>query len=367
MGVRQRFFRRAFKALHASGLSRALAPFTQGCGAIFMLHHVREPSKDAFRPNQHLEITPEFLVRAIERIRANGYEIVSLDECVDQLKTGYGRKRYAAITFDDGYRDNAQVALPILKEMGVPFTIFISSGLVDRTSDLWWIGLERIIASVDELQLASGPAAGGGISCRTLQEKEICFEKLCHWLTHEVGEKEQREIIRRLCSQYGIDLKAICDELMMTWDELRALSREPLVSLGAHTDGHYALARLEEGEARHQIGLSLDRMRKELGRSPKHFAYPYGNAVAVSPRDGRLVSEAGFASAVTTTPGVLRSASARSPMMLPRVSLNGRFQDPYIIDQYLTGAPFALYKATRWAFPTDAIKSGVSRLFPSTR
>ncbi|SHL72605.1 Peptidoglycan/xylan/chitin deacetylase, PgdA/CDA1 family [Roseibium suaedae] len=367
MGVRQRFFRKAFKALHASGLSRALAPLTQGCGAIFMLHHVRDPSSAAFRPNQHLEVTPEFLTSAIERIRSNGYEIVSLDETVDQLKSGYGRKRYAAITFDDGYRDNAEIAMPILKKLGVPFTIFVSSGLVDRTADLWWIGLERIIAKVDELQLATGPASGTGISCRTTQEKEICFEKLCYWLTHEVSEREQREIIRRLCEQYDVDLRAICDELMMTWDELRALSDEPLVSLGAHTDGHFALARLEEDEARRQIFLSVERMRHELGRSPKHFAYPYGNTVAVSPRDGQLAAEAGFASAVTTMPGVLRSASARNPMMLPRVSLNGRFQDPYIIDQYLTGAPFALYKATRWAFPTDAIKSGVSRLFPSTR
>jgi len=343
-----------------------LAPFTQGCGAVFMMHHVRPASSDAFQPNKHLEISPEFLRAAIERIRANGYEIISMDEAVDLLKSGYGHHRYAVLTFDDGYKDNLEIAYPILKELKAPFTVFVTSGLVDRTSELWWVALERIIAANDEVVFS--PAGGeGGLSCRTAAEKSICFEKIVDHLTLEVGEKEQRLIIRALAERYGVDLKALCDTLVMTWDELRTLAADSLVTIGAHTHDHFAMARLQPQEARQDVMAGLKRLEEELGRRPKHFAYPYGKSYAVGLRDADIVRDIGFASSVTTLPGVLQSVNARDPMMLPRVSLNGRFQDPSVVDQYLTGAPFALYRVARWAATGFGVKSGFSRLFPSTR
>ncbi|MBS8259021.1 polysaccharide deacetylase [Roseibium polysiphoniae] len=366
MGARQRIFQNAFKLLRSSGLGRVMAPFTQGCGAIFMMHHVRPARDDEYQPNLHLEITPEFLRQSIEQIRGNGYEIIALDEAVDLLKSGYGNQRYAALTFDDGYRDNLKIAYPILKELNVPFTIYVATGLVDRETELWWIALERIIGQNDEIRL-SGETTGEAISCRTVAEKDACYEQLTRWLTQEVDEKQQRQIIRQLAERYDFDLADLADEMMMTWDELRELAQDPLVTLAAHTHAHHALARLGAADARSDIQRGIERMQQELGRKPKHFAYPYGNKIAVSKRDAQILSEAGFNSAVTTFPGLLKSVNARNPMLLPRVSLNGRFQDPYVIDQYLTGAPFALYHVARWACRGRSFRSGVSRLFPSTR
>jgi peptidoglycan/xylan/chitin deacetylase (PgdA/CDA1 family) len=366
MGIRQQAVTRAFSVLKGTGLGRMLAPFTQGCGAVFMMHHVRPARDDAFQPNRHLEITPEFLKAAVERIRANGYEIISMDEAVDLLKSGYGHRRYAVLTFDDGYRDNLQIAYPILKDLGAPFTLFVASGLVDRTSELWWLALERIIADNDEV-VFTGPGGADGIHCGTAAQKEACFEKIIEHLTLEVSEADQRKIVRALADRYGLDLKALADSLMMTWDEIRTLAADPLVTIGAHTHDHFALARLEAEEARADVTRGLERLERELGRRPKHFAYPYGKAHAVSQRDADILREIGFASSVTTLPGVLQSVNARDPMMLPRVSLNGRFQDPAVVDQYLTGAPFALYRMARWAATGFGVRSGFSRFFPSTR
>ncbi|WP_417668142.1 polysaccharide deacetylase family protein [Roseibium sp.] len=343
-----------------------MAPFTQGCGAIFTMHHVTAKRPGAFLPNQHLEITPEFLRVSVERIRRNGYEILALDEAVDLLKSGYGRKRYAVLTFDDGYRDNLEVAYPVLKELKAPFTIYVASGLIDRETELWWVALEHMINTNDALVLAES-GTGEGIPCRTVDEKNACYQRLLDFLTTEASESEQRQIIRRLAERYDFDLSALADRMMMNWDELRQLSSEPLVTLGAHTHGHHALARLSDDDARKDIMTGVYRMQAELGRKPKHFAYPYGNPVAVSARDARLLADIGFNSAVTTFPNVLKSVNARNPMMLPRVSINGHFQQEYIIDQYLTGAPFALYNAARWARGGFGVRSGVSRLFPSTR
>ncbi len=343
-----------------------LAPITQGCGAVFMMHHVRPARGDAFQPNRHLEITPEFLRLAIERIRANGYEIISMDEAVDLLKSGYGNQRYAVLTFDDGYRDNLDFAFPVLKELGAPFTVYAATGLIDRTSELWWLALEQIIAQNDEVVFTRAGETGG-IPCAGLQEKNACFEKLLDYLTLELGEVDQRQVIRALADRYGVDLEALADSQVMTWDEVRQLAADPLVSIGAHTHDHFAMARLDASAARADVCKGLTRLEEELGRRPKHFAYPYGKSHTISLRDADILRDFGFASSVTTLPGVLQSVNARDLMMLPRVSLNGRFQDPAVIDEYLTGAPFALYRAARWAAAGFGVRSGFSRLFPSTR
>lgn len=343
-----------------------LAPLTQGCGAVFMMHNVRPARTDAFQPNRHLEITPEFLRVAVERIRANGYEIISIDEAVDLLKSGYGSRRYAVLTFDDGYRDNLEVAYPILKELQAPFTVFVATGLVDRTSELWWLALERIIAENDEIVFSESGKAGD-IKCATVSEKNACFDKLAAHLKLELGEQDQRSVIRALAKKYALDLAALADEQVMDWDEVRQLASDPLVTIGAHTHDHFALARLDAAAARADVMKGLTRLEEELGRRPKHFAYPYGKSHAVSLRDADILRDIGFASSVTTLPGVLQSANAKNPLMLPRVSLNGRFQEPAVVDEYLTGAPFALYRAARWAASGFGVRSGFSRLFPSTR
>ncbi len=372
MTGRREVFKQALAVLHKTGVSKAVAPVTQGVGAIFMLHRVLPVSDAAFQPNKHLEITPEFLEHTVERIRENGYQIISLGEAIDLLKLGHGidhgRARYAVLTFDDGFRDNFEIAYPILKRLQAPFTIFLGSGLLDRTTELWWVALEQLVANQSCLDLSGQPQAPSDtIACATLEDKVAAFSTIVQWLTQVVSETEQREIIRALAARYDLDLPALADELMMTWDDARELAQDPLVTLGGHTHSHFAVARLEADAAEADMALGVQRMEKELGRRPKLFAYPYGYPSAVSPRDGEIAAKLGFRACVTTTPGVLRANHGSELMQLPRVSLNGEFQDDYMIDQYLSGAPFALYDTAKWAKSGFGIKDGLSRLFPSTK
>ncbi|WP_208994848.1 polysaccharide deacetylase family protein [Roseibium hamelinense] len=326
-------------------MSRAIAPLTQGCGAIFMMHHVCPPRTEAFQPNRHLEITPEFLRQTVQQIRSSGYEILPIGEAVDLLKAGYARKRYAVLTLDDGYRDNIEHALPILQDLDAPFTVYVASGLIDETAELWWIALEEIIRENAEIRLTDD---GNPLPARTVQEKKQCYAQVCRLLTLKVSEMEQRQIVRDLAKRYRYDLPGLSSRFMMSWDDVRALGRQRLATIGAHTQNHYALARLETKDAREDIVTGSDRLEQQTGVKPRHFAYPYGKAYAVSERDAALAGEAGFLSAVTTRPGVLQSAHARQPLMLPRVSLNGCFQERAVVAQYLTGVPFAAYRAVSW-------------------
>jgi peptidoglycan/xylan/chitin deacetylase (PgdA/CDA1 family) len=150
-----------------------------------------------------------------------------------------------------------------------------------------------------------------------------------------------------MAALHGLDLAALAEELILSWDELRALSENPLVDIGAHTHDHYALARLSSADIRDTVKRGLERIETELGVTPRHFAYPYGYEAAVDRRSVAALEGFGFDCAVTTRPGMLNESAARDPLALPRISLNGYFQSPTIIGQYLTGAPFPIYNWAR--------------------
>jgi peptidoglycan/xylan/chitin deacetylase (PgdA/CDA1 family) len=140
---------------------------------------------------------------------------------------------------------------------------------------------------------------------------------------------------------------AICRNLVMTWDEVRELASDPLVTIGAHTVAHYALAKLPEARAREEMKLGADRIAEKVGCWPYHLSYPYGDPQSAGPREFRIAEELGFKTAVTTRKGVLFPEHADHLTALPRVSLNGEYQSSLFTRLYLTGAPFALWNGFR--------------------
>ena len=129
----------------------------------------------------------------------------------------------------------------------------------------------------------------------------------------------------------------------MSWDELRALAADPLVTIGGHTVHHFALAKLSEAEARDEIRCGVKRIEQELAVTCRHFSFPYGDEGSAGEREFRLAKEIGLLTAVTTRKGLLHRAHASSLTALPRLSLNGDFQDIRYIKVILSGVPFALW------------------------
>jgi len=141
---RNNVIRAGLEALYVTRAHYLLRPIFAGVGGIFMLHHVR-PSCDAgFQPNHHLEITPEFLHATLTHLRACGIDIISMEEMHRRLvERDFGR-RFACFTFDDGYRDNRDFALPVMREFDAPFTVYVASDFAEGTGRLWWVALEMI-------------------------------------------------------------------------------------------------------------------------------------------------------------------------------------------------------------------------------
>ena len=136
---------------------------------------------------------------------------------------------------------------------------------------------------------------------------------------------------------------------MMHWDEIRQLAADPLVTIGAHTRRHYALAKLTLAEARAEIEESVRRIEREIGKPCRHFSYPYGDEASAGKREFDLVKELGLKTAVTTRKGLIHPRHACELTGAAASSLNGDYQKSRYVKVLLSGAPFALFNAVQRA------------------
>ncbi len=332
----------AMSGLYHTGAHRLLAPYTQGVGVIFTLHHVRPELERAngFAPNRILEVTPDFLDAVLDQVQEAGLDVLSLDEAMQRLKDGDDR-RFACFTFDDGYRDNLEYALPLFKRRSLPLTLYVPTDYPDGNGELWWLALEEIIARASEIELARDGVLWR-LATSTPQEKTRAFEEIYWWL-RSLDEATQRSVVRALADRHEVDMAADCSRLVMNWDEIRTMAADPLVTIGAHTKGHFAIAKLSDERAHEEMAGSADRIEQELGHRPIHFSFPYGDPGSAGPREFGLARDAGFKTAVTTRKGMLFPDHRRHLTALPRVSLNGEYQSLTYTALYLSGAPFALW------------------------
>ena len=322
--------------LSSLGLGRSMA----GRGVIFTLHHVRPHVPRACEPNRHLEVTPQFLDEAINAVLEDGYTPIALSQLPDWLKHGDPSKPVAIFTLDDGYRDNAIHAAPIFARHDVPYTVFVTRGLTERTHTLWWETLEALVNATTEIDYDFGNGVEL-VETATSQQKLAAYKRIGAGI---IGCNEAEAIVQlNECARtYGVNADAIVRDLVMDRKELQALSSQPLAHLGAHTISHRAIAHLSREAAIDEMTASAIYVTGITGRRNRVFAYPYGFSEAVSKRDSELALECGFDLATTTTPGTLTARALAHMGALPRVSLNGYYQKARYVKALASGIPFKL-------------------------
>lgn len=326
----------------AASMARAgLLAKARGRGAIFTLHHVRPKQIRPLQPSAHLEITPDFLAEAIERLMAEGYEFLPLTAVGERL-AGANRRPFAVFTLDDGYRNNVDHALPVFERYGVPFTVFVSRGFAERSHSLWWETLAELLGTRCDIAFDFG-AGMETVALTSESAKFDAFERFAHFV-HDTDEAIAVARIDALARKHGVDPLDITAELTLPPEALRDLSRHRLADLGAHTISHRALSRLAPQDAADEMRQSADYVEALTGKRPSTIAYPYGTRRSIGTRDYGLAREAGFSLAVTTQPGTLDEACARTLTGLPRISLNGFHQDARYVSALASGIPFSLMR-----------------------
>ena len=310
-----------------------------------MFHHVRPAPNEAFQPNNLLEITPDFLDEVLRLLRRLDYDIVSLAEAVRRMRAADHRRRFAVLTFDDGYRDNALHAAPILARHQAPYTVFVTPGFAERTARLWWVELEVAIRRSQRIELKIGGDMLR-LPCTSIAEKRLAWTAIYSRL--RLGSEDQLgSAMDRLCDRAGIDRPGLVASLCLDWPEMRRLAADPLADFGAHTLTHPRLAKLPEAAQRREVETSRSVIEAELGRPVRHLAYPIGDRTSAGPREFATAQDLGFDAAVTTRPGVLFAEHAHHLTALPRLSINGLWQRSRHVEVLLSGAAYALWNRGR--------------------
>ena len=250
--VKARYMRGILSVLNYTGVDRFYQQVGGELGVILTFHHVRPDIGQQFDPNAHLSVTPEFLKQVLKLLKDRGFEFLGMDQVKSRVLEPDRNKRFAVLTFDDGYRDTLKHAVPILRKFDVPYTVYIAPGLIEKNADLWWEGLELLIRRQTSISVQTKTGTEE-FKCATPSEKEDTFSKLVEIITTKIPEFEHRSFIRDLCGRYKVDLDRHLESQLMNWREVKEIMDDPLGTLGAHTLNHQALARITEEQARNEV------------------------------------------------------------------------------------------------------------------
>ena len=306
-------------------LLKIAAPFIRpiygGAGIILMFHRIL-PAESRPRIGGHawLEITPEALEQTIQYFARRRYDVYSPDE-LHQFLTGTKKadKPFVLFTFDDGYVDNLTHAYPIFKKHNIPFTVNVSTCFPERTAIIWWYLLEDLILTREQLWFEYEGKIYD-FDCKTSEAKTVTYAATRR-LFKFANVQERQKLTQSVLLTNNVDIQKKADEVVLSWDQIKQLASDPLVTIGAHTVNHYVLSSLSAEEVQYEIAESRRILEAQLDKQIHHFAYPFGNRREVEAREFSIAAQCGFKTAMTTRTGNIFSAHNAYLNTLPRYDL----------------------------------------------
>ncbi len=264
---------------------------------------------------------PQEIFRRVCAFLASNYVVVSLQSVVDRLKAGEKPEPNSVVlTFDDGYASNYRLAWPVLREFNLPATIFVATGFLDGTEPMWFQRLDLALStSTKPFFEWKSPNGKVRLPLGTREQRQMALGKLLPELKHMPDEDMLSEI-GRIERALGTELPAVSElpepMLPMTWDQVRELAATGLIDFGGHTHTHPIMARCSHEALRGEIFTCYERLKQELGREPRLFAFPNGGQGDYCAGALAVLKEAGFEAACTMRNGRVDQSS--SLMELPR-------------------------------------------------
>jgi peptidoglycan/xylan/chitin deacetylase (PgdA/CDA1 family) len=286
----------------ASGLGRG------GPGLLILIYHrVLEAPDPLRRRTVH---AAEFASQM--DLLAQCFNVLPLPEALARLRSRSLPARAVSVTFDDGYADNLQVAVPIMRARGVHATVFIATGYLDGG-----IMFNDAITEAMRAAPARFDLSDFGLGVLDLGDQEArraAISRLVGELKYRPS-SERRALALEILERTGI---APPRNLMLTTPQVREL-RDAGVEIGAHTASHPILSRLEPAAAQEDIAQGKTVLEGIIGEPVRLFAYPNGRpGEDYDGRHASMVRDLGFSAALSTAWGAVHADSDR--FQLPRVA-----------------------------------------------
>lgn len=250
------------------------------------------------------------------------YEVLPLSEIIARRVSGQPLPpKCAAITFDDGLRNNFEVAFPILHELNVPATMYLATGYIDTDALLWQDRLFAEIQSFDSMELDLPSHNLGCHDWANAASQQQVFDTLLARLKQLRVEHKDHILsdIRRQTRNAGLRNPTRHDFQLMSWDNASEMLDSGLIEIGPHTVNHELLSRLADDQVHSEIADSHAAVLENLGTSSPTFAFPNGTKSDYDQRVFAALKECGIPAAVTTVSGLNRTS--QSILELKRVGI----------------------------------------------
>ena len=283
---------------------------------LVVCYHGIRPDESASR---HWLLLPQSALERQLRWLRSSYDVYPIDEALARLSAGEGRRPMAAITFDDGYRSNATLALPVLQALGLPATIYLTTGHLDSGALLWTTWLDLVLQP-----LGAAPRWLADRCAPVAPDTKEALKRMASGDREALLSQLREEVANDARVQSSLARHAL-DFAMLTWDEVRAAARSRLLTFGGHTVTHPIVSRLPDADVEAEIGMSMDRVTREVDAITRTFAYPNGRAIDFDARAVDAVRRHGGTAAVSTIEGINRRDL--QPFALRRLVVGDRDTD----------------------------------------
>jgi peptidoglycan/xylan/chitin deacetylase (PgdA/CDA1 family) len=290
-----------------------ISPF-QGKGAILCYHRVVDQNTfdKELSPQKNLLISTNDFDNQIHYL-SKFFSIISIDDMSNHIKSK-SKEFKVSITFDDGYKDNLDNALPILEQYNIPATIYVTTRFPEGDCRMWWYEIWEIIQSLDVV-LFSWKNQKFNLKLNSYSKKIYAYNLLCN-LVAKQNYEDQNKIILLIG---GVDYKQKnYSGLCLSWDEIKKLSKNRLITIGSHSHTHSSLSHLDDEKVKSELIQSKKLIEKNINNSVHHLAYPFGTQTDVSEREFQYANDVGHYSAVVTRPNKINDST--DLFSIPRIS-----------------------------------------------
>lgn len=317
IGVRPVIKNLAAAVLCAAGVPALARRLHRDALAIVMFHGVQD--RPLSPPCWHVSDVATYR-RQLEYLREH-FNVLALEEALAALAAGTLPPRAVAITFDDGTRNLATHAVPVLRELKLPAAVFLATGPIGTGEALWpdrlWLAIARTAAiEIDLAAVGLGTRSLDG-EARRGRVYAAAVEAL-----KNLADTERVAALDRVLAALGYRDDGDAGPFrMLSWEQVRDMAGDPLLTLYPHTVSHPILARCGDDKVEREITDSCAALERETDCAPMVFAYPNGRLQDFDARAKDVLRRRGVRWALSTTPGL---ADRRcDPLALPRLAVGG--------------------------------------------
>jgi peptidoglycan/xylan/chitin deacetylase (PgdA/CDA1 family) len=295
----------------------------RGKGVVLTYHRVlpSERQRDSFSSNA-IVVTPETFELHLKFIRRFLRPVTPAEFTRKLASAEPFESRTCLVTFDDGWHDNMEYALPLLRKYGVPAVLFVPTDFPGGDRYFWYDRLSRLLfyarqhrGMADELFDRLGARHVLTMDERGAREAIRSIISNLRSEPETVISNAMKELEVALSrAQPGLCLRG--EDYFMTWQQLAALAKSEVFFIGSHAVTHTSMTEIDLETVSEELTRSKTEIQQRLDVEPALFAYPNGN---VNAQIADRVRDAGYALAFTTEVGFVSTSC--SPWLLRRINM----------------------------------------------